>query len=76
MFAKEGRQLDAFSWASNKGGYECCTAHTHDSALKMYLEKRPDVVIIDARCTKYFDAKVICRCVPCFVAVVAVPHNL
>ena len=61
MFAKDGRQLDAFSWAANKGGYECYTSHTAESAVKVFLEKRPDVIIIDARCTKYFDAKVICR---------------
>ena len=69
VFAKEGSQLAAFSWAANKGGYECFTTHTHDSAIKIYTEKRPDVIIIDARCTKYFDAKGICRCVACLAAV-------
>lgn len=61
VFGKEDGQSDGFWWAADKAGYKCNIARTPESALDAYVEKHPDLVIIDNRSSKYFDAEALCR---------------
>ncbi len=61
VFGKEDAQSDAFWWAADKGGYKCNLTRHAETALECYLEKHHDVVIIDHRHSKFFDAEALCR---------------
>ncbi len=61
VFGKEDSQSDAFWWAADKGGYKCNLTRNAETALECYLDKQHDVVIIDHRHNKYFDAEALCR---------------
>ncbi|XP_070543664.1 high affinity cAMP-specific and IBMX-insensitive 3',5'-cyclic phosphodiesterase 8B-like isoform X3 [Ptychodera flava] len=61
VFAKEDAQSDGFWWAADKGGYKCNIVRNPTSALECFLEKRHDVIIIDRRHCKSFDADALCR---------------
>ncbi|XP_069794187.1 high affinity cAMP-specific and IBMX-insensitive 3',5'-cyclic phosphodiesterase 8B [Narcine bancroftii] len=61
VFGKEDRQSDGFWWACDKAGYKCNIAPTPESALEHFLEKHHEIIIIDNRYTKYFDAEALCR---------------
>ncbi|XP_076105503.1 high affinity cAMP-specific and IBMX-insensitive 3',5'-cyclic phosphodiesterase 8B-like isoform X6 [Mytilus galloprovincialis] len=61
VFAKEDAQSDGFWWAADKIGYKCYIAHNPETAMENYLDKHPDVVIIDHRNSKHFDAEALCR---------------
>ncbi|XP_041464476.1 high affinity cAMP-specific and IBMX-insensitive 3',5'-cyclic phosphodiesterase 8B-like isoform X2 [Lytechinus variegatus] len=61
VFAKEDAQSDGFWWAADKGGYKCNIVRNPTDALECFLEKQHDVVIIDNRTTKGFNAVALCR---------------
>ncbi|KAJ8304744.1 hypothetical protein KUTeg_018327 [Tegillarca granosa] len=60
VFAKEDAQSDGFWWAADKIGYKCTITHNAEGALECYLDKHHDVVIIDHRNSKHFDAEALC----------------
>nr|XP_014341936.1 PREDICTED: high affinity cAMP-specific and IBMX-insensitive 3',5'-cyclic phosphodiesterase 8B [Latimeria chalumnae] len=61
VFAKEDSQSDGFWWACDKAGYKCNIARTPESALECFLDKHHEIIIIDHRYTRYFDAEAVCR---------------
>ncbi|KAL3867379.1 hypothetical protein ACJMK2_044587 [Sinanodonta woodiana] len=61
VFSREDAQSDGFLWAAERGGYKCNLAKSHDSALECFLDKQQEVVIIDHRHNKSFDAEALCR---------------
>ncbi|XP_052278369.1 high affinity cAMP-specific and IBMX-insensitive 3',5'-cyclic phosphodiesterase 8B-like isoform X1 [Dreissena polymorpha] len=61
VFAQEDYQSDGFWWAAEKGGYKCNISRDPESALETYQAKNHDVVIIDHRSNKSFDAEALCR---------------
>lgn len=61
VFAKEDAQSDGFWWAADRVGYKCNITRNPEGALECYLDKHHDVVIIDNRHHKNFDAETLCR---------------
>ncbi|XP_053405360.1 high affinity cAMP-specific and IBMX-insensitive 3',5'-cyclic phosphodiesterase 8B-like isoform X3 [Mercenaria mercenaria] len=61
VFSREDYQSDAFYWAAEKAGYKCNISRNPDSALECFMSKQHDVVIIDHRNNKSFDAEALCR---------------
>ncbi|MGH0118978.1 UNVERIFIED_CONTAM: hypothetical protein FKN15_003527 [Acipenser sinensis] len=61
VFAKEDSQSNGFCWACEKAGFRCNTAKTPESALESFLEKHHDIIIIDHRHSRSFDAEALCR---------------
>ena len=61
VFAREDGQSDGFWWAAEKGSYKCNIARNPEGALELFLSKHHDVVIIDHRYNKSFDAEALCR---------------
>ncbi|KFQ14493.1 High affinity cAMP-specific and IBMX-insensitive 3',5'-cyclic phosphodiesterase 8A, partial [Leptosomus discolor] len=61
VFAKEDNQSNGFCWACEKAGFRCNIARTPESALECFLEKHHDIIIIDHRHSRYFDAEALCR---------------
>ncbi|KAK1200057.1 PDE8B phosphodiesterase, partial [Pygoscelis papua] len=61
IFAKEDNQSDGFWWACDRAGYRCNIARTPESALECFLDKHQEIIVIDHRNTRYFDAEDICR---------------
>ncbi|XP_054042874.1 high affinity cAMP-specific and IBMX-insensitive 3',5'-cyclic phosphodiesterase 8B isoform X2 [Rissa tridactyla] len=61
IFAKEDNQSDGFWWACDRAGYRCNIARTPESALECFLDKHQEIIVIDHRNSKYFDAEDICR---------------
>ncbi|XP_072236985.1 high affinity cAMP-specific and IBMX-insensitive 3',5'-cyclic phosphodiesterase 8A isoform X2 [Leuresthes tenuis] len=61
VFAKEDSQNNGFCWACEKANYRCSMARTPESALECFLEKHHDLVIIDHRHSRHFDAEALCR---------------
>ncbi|XP_072113966.1 high affinity cAMP-specific and IBMX-insensitive 3',5'-cyclic phosphodiesterase 8B isoform X4 [Mobula birostris] len=61
VFGKEDSQSDGFWWACDKAGYKCNIARSPESALEYFLDKHHEIIIIDNRHTKYFDAEALCR---------------
>uniref|UniRef100_A0A8C5S7S5 Phosphodiesterase n=1 Tax=Laticauda laticaudata TaxID=8630 RepID=A0A8C5S7S5_LATLA len=61
IFAKEDKQSDGFWWACNKAGYRCNIARTPESALECFLDKHHEIIIIDHRNHRHFDAEATCR---------------
>uniref|UniRef100_UPI00398F5F03 high affinity cAMP-specific and IBMX-insensitive 3',5'-cyclic phosphodiesterase 8B isoform X2 n=1 Tax=Pristiophorus japonicus TaxID=55135 RepID=UPI00398F5F03 len=61
VFAKEDSQSDGFWWACDKAGYKCNIARTPESALVYFLDKHHEIIIIDNRHARYFDAEALCR---------------
>ncbi|XP_043919629.1 high affinity cAMP-specific and IBMX-insensitive 3',5'-cyclic phosphodiesterase 8B isoform X2 [Protopterus annectens] len=61
VFAKEDSQSDGFWWACDRAGYRCNIARTPESALECFLDKHHEIIIIDHRNSRYFDAEAICR---------------
>ncbi|XP_072372121.1 high affinity cAMP-specific and IBMX-insensitive 3',5'-cyclic phosphodiesterase 8B isoform X2 [Scyliorhinus torazame] len=61
VFAKEDSQSDGFWWACDKAGYKCNIARTPESAVESFLDKHHEIIIIDNRHAKYFDAETLCR---------------
>ncbi|GAB0203910.1 high affinity cAMP-specific and IBMX-insensitive 3',5'-cyclic phosphodiesterase 8B [Grus japonensis] len=63
IFAKEDNQSDGFWWACDRAGYRCNIARTPESALESFLDKHQEIIVIDHRNSRYFDAEDICRLV-------------
>ncbi|NXI86935.1 PDE8B phosphodiesterase, partial [Rhipidura dahli] len=61
VFAKEDNQSNGFWWACDRAGYRCHIAWTPESALECFLDKHQEIIVIDHRNSKYFDAEDICR---------------
>ncbi|XP_061476237.1 high affinity cAMP-specific and IBMX-insensitive 3',5'-cyclic phosphodiesterase 8B isoform X7 [Rhineura floridana] len=61
IFAKEDKQSDGFWWACDRAGYRCNIARTPESALECFLDKHHEIIVIDHRNSRYFDAGAICR---------------
>ncbi|XP_074788869.1 high affinity cAMP-specific and IBMX-insensitive 3',5'-cyclic phosphodiesterase 8B isoform X5 [Athene noctua] len=61
IFAKEDNQSDGFWWACDRAGYRCNVARTPESALECFLDKHQEIIVIDHRNSRYFDAEDICR---------------
>ncbi|KFW90016.1 High affinity cAMP-specific and IBMX-insensitive 3',5'-cyclic phosphodiesterase 8B, partial [Phalacrocorax carbo] len=61
IFAKEDNQSDSFWWACDRAGYRCNIARTPESALECFLDKHQEIIVIDHRNSRYFDAEHICR---------------
>uniref|UniRef100_A0A663N2K9 Phosphodiesterase n=1 Tax=Athene cunicularia TaxID=194338 RepID=A0A663N2K9_ATHCN len=61
IFAKEDNQSDGFWWACDRAGYRCSVARTPESALECFLDKHQEIIVIDHRNSRYFDAEDICR---------------
>ncbi|KAG7218276.1 hypothetical protein INR49_010334, partial [Caranx melampygus] len=61
VFAKEDSQSNGFCWACEKANFRCSMARTPESALECFMEKHHDLVIIDHRHSRHFDAEALCR---------------
>ncbi|XP_027490167.1 high affinity cAMP-specific and IBMX-insensitive 3',5'-cyclic phosphodiesterase 8B isoform X3 [Corapipo altera] len=61
IFAKEDNQSNGFWWACDRAGYGCNIAWTPESALECFLDKHQEIIVIDHRNSRYFDAEDICR---------------
>uniref|UniRef100_A0A8D2HYA4 Phosphodiesterase n=1 Tax=Urocitellus parryii TaxID=9999 RepID=A0A8D2HYA4_UROPR len=61
IFAKEDSQSDGFWWACDRAGYRCNIARTPESALECFLDKHHEIIVIDHRQTRSFDAESVCR---------------
>uniref|UniRef100_A0A8C5HQA8 Phosphodiesterase n=1 Tax=Gouania willdenowi TaxID=441366 RepID=A0A8C5HQA8_GOUWI len=61
VFAKEDSQSNGFCWACEKANFRCSIARTPEAALECFLEKHHDLVIIDHRHSRHFDAEALCR---------------
>ncbi|GAB5566980.1 high affinity cAMP-specific and IBMX-insensitive 3' [Prionailurus iriomotensis] len=61
IFAKEDSQSDGFWWACDRAGYRCNIARTPESALECFLDKHHEIIVIDHRQTRNFDAETVCR---------------
>ncbi|EDL00912.1 phosphodiesterase 8B, isoform CRA_c [Mus musculus] len=61
IFAKEDSQSDGFWWACDRAGYRCNIARTPESALECFLDKHHEIIVIDHRQSRNFDAEAVCR---------------
>nr|KAF6355708.1 hypothetical protein mMyoMyo1_014939 [Myotis myotis] len=61
IFAKEDSQSDGFWWACDRAGYRCNIARTPESALECFLDKHHEIIVIDHRQARHFDAEAVCR---------------
>ncbi|XP_032088522.1 high affinity cAMP-specific and IBMX-insensitive 3',5'-cyclic phosphodiesterase 8A-like [Thamnophis elegans] len=61
VFAKEDNQSNGFCWACEKAGFRCSIAKTPESALECFLDRHHEIIIIDHRNSRYFDAETLCR---------------
>ncbi|XP_026143381.1 high affinity cAMP-specific and IBMX-insensitive 3',5'-cyclic phosphodiesterase 8A-like [Carassius auratus] len=61
VFAKEDAQSNSFCWACERAGFRCNVSRTPEAALESFLEKNHDLIIIDHRHSRCFDAEALCR---------------
>ncbi|XP_004647851.1 high affinity cAMP-specific and IBMX-insensitive 3',5'-cyclic phosphodiesterase 8B isoform X1 [Octodon degus] len=61
IFAKEDSQSDGFWWACDRAGYRCNITRTPESALECFLDKHHEIIVIDHRQTRNFNAEAVCR---------------
>ncbi|KAM9310914.1 high affinity cAMP-specific and IBMX-insensitive 3',5'-cyclic phosphodiesterase 8A [Gastrophryne carolinensis] len=61
VFAKEDSQSNGFCCACEKAGFKSYIARTPESALESFLDKHHEIIIIDHRQTRCFDAEALCR---------------
>ncbi|XP_035246374.1 high affinity cAMP-specific and IBMX-insensitive 3',5'-cyclic phosphodiesterase 8B isoform X1 [Anguilla anguilla] len=61
VFAKEDSQSDAFWWACDRAGFRCNIARTPESAVECFLDKHHEIVVVDGRHSRYFEAEAVCR---------------
>ncbi|XP_054571123.1 high affinity cAMP-specific and IBMX-insensitive 3',5'-cyclic phosphodiesterase 8B isoform X10 [Eptesicus fuscus] len=61
IFAKEDSQSDGFWWACDRAGFRCNIARTPESALECFLDKHHEIIVIDHRQARNFDAEAVCR---------------
>ncbi|XP_030209711.1 high affinity cAMP-specific and IBMX-insensitive 3',5'-cyclic phosphodiesterase 8B isoform X2 [Gadus morhua] len=81
VFAKEDSQSDAFWWACDRAGFSCTIARTPEAALESFLAQHHEVVVVDGRHARYFQAEVVCQLIRATkpsentVIVAVVPQN-
>ncbi|XP_069912405.1 high affinity cAMP-specific and IBMX-insensitive 3',5'-cyclic phosphodiesterase 8B isoform X3 [Oryctolagus cuniculus] len=61
IFAKEDSQSAGFWGACDRAGYTCSVARTPEAALQCFLDKHHEIIVIDHRQTRSFDAEAVCR---------------
>uniref|UniRef100_A0A3B4AX50 PDE8-like REC N-terminal domain-containing protein n=1 Tax=Periophthalmus magnuspinnatus TaxID=409849 RepID=A0A3B4AX50_9GOBI len=61
VFAKEDNQSDAFWWACDRAGFRCNISRTPESAVECFLDKHHEIIVIDGRHSRYFEAEAVCR---------------
>ncbi|XP_077119773.1 high affinity cAMP-specific and IBMX-insensitive 3',5'-cyclic phosphodiesterase 8A-like isoform X3 [Ranitomeya variabilis] len=61
VFAKEDSQSNGFCCACEKAGFKSNIAKTPESALESFLDKHHELIIIDHRHSRCFDAEALCR---------------
>ncbi|XP_040053120.2 high affinity cAMP-specific and IBMX-insensitive 3',5'-cyclic phosphodiesterase 8B isoform X1 [Gasterosteus aculeatus] len=61
VFSKEDGQSDAFWWACERAGFRCDIARTPESAVECFLDKHHEIVVVDGRHSRYFEAEAACR---------------
>ncbi|XP_062068525.1 high affinity cAMP-specific and IBMX-insensitive 3',5'-cyclic phosphodiesterase 8B isoform X9 [Lepus europaeus] len=61
IFAKEDSQSAGFWGACDRAGYTCSIARTPEAALECFLDKHHEIIVIDHRQTRGFDAEAVCR---------------
>ncbi|XP_072004425.1 high affinity cAMP-specific and IBMX-insensitive 3',5'-cyclic phosphodiesterase 8A isoform X3 [Engystomops pustulosus] len=61
VFAKEDSQSNGFCSACEKAGFKYNIAKTPESALESFLDKHHEIIIIDHRQSRCFDAEALCR---------------
>ena len=61
VFAREDYQSDGFYTAAERAGYRCTVSRNPESAVETFLGKHHDLIIIDHRNNKAFDAEALCR---------------
>ncbi|XP_075399168.1 high affinity cAMP-specific and IBMX-insensitive 3',5'-cyclic phosphodiesterase 8B isoform X5 [Tenrec ecaudatus] len=61
IFSKADSQSDGFWWACDRAGYRCSISRTPESALECFLDKHHEIIVIDHRQTRNFDAEAVCR---------------
>ncbi|XP_067246811.1 high affinity cAMP-specific and IBMX-insensitive 3',5'-cyclic phosphodiesterase 8A isoform X1 [Chanodichthys erythropterus] len=71
VFAKDDAQSNGFCWACERAGFRCNVARTPEAALESFLEKNHDLIIIDHRHSRCFDAEALCRS----IRAVSCSHN-
>ncbi|XP_059809126.1 high affinity cAMP-specific and IBMX-insensitive 3',5'-cyclic phosphodiesterase 8A isoform X2 [Hypanus sabinus] len=60
VFPREDSQSAGFYWACDRAGYKCNVVQTPEAALRYFLDKNHEIVIIDNRHSKNFDAEALC----------------
>uniref|UniRef100_A0A3B4DNG5 Phosphodiesterase n=1 Tax=Pygocentrus nattereri TaxID=42514 RepID=A0A3B4DNG5_PYGNA len=53
--------FDALWWACERAGFRCNVARTPESAVECFLDKHHEIVVIDGRPSRYFEAEAVCR---------------
>lgn len=61
VFSKEDSQTEAIFQATQRLGYTCSLVLTPEAALEEFLQRHHDVIFIDRRSSKAFDADTLCR---------------
>uniref|UniRef100_A0A8C1PSC3 Phosphodiesterase n=1 Tax=Cyprinus carpio TaxID=7962 RepID=A0A8C1PSC3_CYPCA len=61
-------------WACERAGFRCNIARTPESAVECFLDKHHEIVIIDGRHSRYFEADAVCHYVNCVMY--AVLYNM
>ncbi|XP_078283645.1 high affinity cAMP-specific and IBMX-insensitive 3',5'-cyclic phosphodiesterase 8A isoform X2 [Rhinoraja longicauda] len=61
VFPKEDSQSAGFCWACDRAGYKCNMAKTPEAALKVFLDKNHEIIVMDNRHSTRFDAQALCR---------------
>ncbi|KAL8618682.1 hypothetical protein ACOMHN_048858 [Nucella lapillus] len=61
VFGKSDAQSEGLWQAAERLGYSCSLAPTAETALENFLQRHHDVVIIDRRSSRNFDADTLCR---------------
>ncbi|XP_056428160.1 high affinity cAMP-specific and IBMX-insensitive 3',5'-cyclic phosphodiesterase 8A isoform X3 [Hyla sarda] len=61
VFAKEDSQSNGFCCACEKAGFKSNIAKTPESVLESFLDKHHEIIIIDHRQSRCFDAEALCR---------------
>ena len=61
VFGKEDSQSEGLWQAAERLGCTCSLALTPEAALENFLQRHHDVVFIDRRSPKGFDADTVCR---------------
>lgn len=61
VFAREDQTSETLQKAAEKLDFEVNMAATFQHALDSYLTMWHDLIVIDARSSKYFDVETLCR---------------